>query len=254
MRREQVLRPAIALGALVVAAAVLRVAAHVLPVGLALAAATVLVVFAPGLALARLLGADELLDAPMLLAAAVPLGCAVWAIGLMGGMVAGLPLVGGGAGVALFAALATARPVPPRPAGRGAVAWLAAGGAALAFAASRLETELHGDALFHAGRVRKLADLPRLSLDGLSSVWHGSPHAGYVVPVLHAIDAAAIRPSPTPISRPAARCSSRWRPTRLARWRDGRPRSQRRRWPPGTCSPAERWKRSSSRPSSRSSC
>ena len=46
--------------------------------------------------------------------------------------------------------------------------------------------------LFHAGRIRKLLALDRLSLDGVSTYLNGHPHAGYAFPLLHAAQAGAI--------------------------------------------------------------
>ena len=51
---------------------------------------------------------------------------------------------------------------------------------------------LGGDALFHAGLIRKMLAVPDLSLYDISPYWHGHPHAGYVVPLLHAVEAGAI--------------------------------------------------------------
>ena len=189
------IRAALLVAALAAAVLVLRGAAQLLPVGLPLAAALLGVLLVPGLACARVLGVDEQLEAPVLLAAAIPLGCAVWSLGLMAALIVGLPLTALALLVALLCAVALAASMPRiHVSGSGAqLAGVAVGGVLMALLASRYETVLHGDALFHAGRVRKLLDLPHLSLSGLASVWHGSPHAGYVVPVLHAIDAVAIR-------------------------------------------------------------
>jgi hypothetical protein len=191
--RDALLGPALALGALAAVLLALRGAAQVLPLGVVLACALALVILAPGLAAARVVGVDDVIDAPVLVAIAVPLGCAVWALALMAGIILQLPLAAVAIAVFLFTGVATGRARAHMRAGRATAAWLGGAGLLLAAAASRLESGLHGDELFHAGRVRKLIDLPHLSLSGLSSVWHGSPHAGYVVPVLHAIDAAAIR-------------------------------------------------------------
>ena len=86
------LRAALLVAALAAAVLVLRGAAQVLPVGLPLAAALLGVLLVPGLACARVLGVDEQLEAPVLLAAAIPLGCAVWSLGLMAALIVGLPL------------------------------------------------------------------------------------------------------------------------------------------------------------------
>jgi len=189
-------RAGAALAALAVAVVAIRLLAAVVPPGVALLPAFLLVVLVPGLATARLLRLDDALDPLMLGVAAIPLGCAAWCLALMAALVLQLSLavlavaVGAAAAVTL-----SVRPVGTRlGVGRWTLPAVAGGGLALAVAASRYETAvLHGDGFFHAGRVRKLVDLPHLSLSGLSSVWHGSPHAGYVVPALHAMEAVAIR-------------------------------------------------------------
>ncbi len=56
--------------------------------------------------------------------------------------------------------------------------------------ATRWQWSLYGDEVFHTGRIRKLLALDRLSLEGLSSYFHGPLHAGYAFPLLHAGQAA----------------------------------------------------------------
>ena len=56
--------------------------------------------------------------------------------------------------------------------------------------ATRWQWTLYGDEVFHTGRIRKLLDLDRLSLEGLSSYYHGPLHAGYAFPLLHTGQAA----------------------------------------------------------------
>ena len=51
---------------------------------------------------------------------------------------------------------------------------------------------LESDALFHAGRVRKLVDLHELSFGGLSAYQDGHVHAGYAFPIVHAAEAGAV--------------------------------------------------------------
>ena len=99
------IRAALLVAALAAAVLVLRGAAQLLPVGLPLAAALLGVLLVPGLACARVLGVDEQLEAPVLLAAAIPLGCAVWSLGLMAALIVGLPLTG----LALIVGLALRR-------------------------------------------------------------------------------------------------------------------------------------------------
>jgi hypothetical protein len=49
---------------------------------------------------------------------------------------------------------------------------------------------IEGDALFHLGRVRKLAELDSLSLTGLGEFADGGLHPGYAFPLWHAFLAA----------------------------------------------------------------
>ena len=184
-----------ALAALALALVAIRLLAAVVPPGVSLLPAFLLVLLIPGLATARLLRLDDALDPLLLAVAAIPLGCAAWSLALAAALVTQLPL----SWLAVAVGCAAAVTLSLRPAGvrlgggRILLPALGAAGLGLALAASRYETALHGDALFHAGRLRKLIDLPHLSLSGLSSVWHGSPHAGYVVPTLHAIEAVSVR-------------------------------------------------------------
>ena len=195
--------------AVVLSLALARLLSGPLP-GLALTIAFLVTLVVPGLALGRLLRLGDAFDAVLLAAAAIPLGCAGWSAALMVGMIVHAPLWAvAAAGLVASCALLALLPGGSAP-GLRELAGPAAAGAVLALLASRFESPLHGDALFHAGRVRKLLDLHELSLSGLSSVWHGSPHAGYVVPVLQAIDAiaagaAGVEPSTAyPLLIPAA--------------------------------------------------
>jgi len=195
--------------AVVLSLALARLLSGSLP-GLALTIAFLVTLVVPGLALGRLLRLGDAFDAVLLAAAAIPLGCAGWSAALMVGMIVHAPLWAvAAAGLVASCALLALLPGGSAP-GLRELAGPAAAGAVLALLASRFESPLHGDALFHAGRVRKLLDLHELSLSGLSSVWHGSPHAGYVVPVLQAIDAiaagaAGVEPSTAyPLLIPAA--------------------------------------------------
>src|SRR3954469_2818543 len=86
------IRTAVLVAALAAAVVVLRGTAQLLPVGLPLAAALLGVLLVPGVACARVLGVDEQLEAPVLLAAAIPLGGPVWPRGLRAALTRGLPL------------------------------------------------------------------------------------------------------------------------------------------------------------------
>jgi hypothetical protein len=190
-----VLRAVSAIAALALAVVVARVA----PPQLALAAAVLAVPVFPGWALVRVARLDDALGGATALAVAPAAGLVAWALALALGVVVGLSLdvllvlVTGGA-LALFAwrgsGIAWSRRTP-----RTAVAVASCAGAAVLVGVlgARWQVGMAGDALFHAGRVRKLLALPDLSLSGLSAYDHGALHAGYPFPVLHAAEAAAIR-------------------------------------------------------------
>jgi hypothetical protein len=52
-----------------------------------------------------------------------------------------------------------------------------------------------GDALFHLGRVRKLAELDSLSIDAVGEFADGGPHPGYAFPLWHGVLAMVARVS-----------------------------------------------------------
>jgi hypothetical protein len=58
-------------------------------------------------------------------------------------------------------------------------------GLAYAVPVWRFASALRGDALFHLARVRKLAELDGLSLDGVAEFADGGPHPGYAFPLWH---------------------------------------------------------------------
>jgi hypothetical protein len=58
-------------------------------------------------------------------------------------------------------------------------------GLAYAVPVWRFASALQGDALFHLARVRKLAELDGLSLDGVAEFADGGPHPGYAFPLWH---------------------------------------------------------------------
>ena len=59
-------------------------------------------------------------------------------------------------------------------------------GLALGGAIWFIEGAIDGDSLFHLGRVRKLVDLPSLSLHAVGEFRHGGLHPGYAFPLWHA--------------------------------------------------------------------
>jgi hypothetical protein len=192
-RSGTTLRIAAALGLLVVAAGAIRIAGDVLPNGLAVALAFALVLGLPGYATLRLTGLDRPLGGVGTLALIAPAGLALWLLPLAVAFVVHTSLDVVAAFVLIASAVALGVSDVPRPlrASREVIG-LCAVAAATGALASRWERSLVGDALFHAGRVRKLTDLSDLSLAGMGSENAAHPHAGYVLPLLHAVDAAAI--------------------------------------------------------------
>lgn len=147
-----------------------------------LAAAT-LVVLLPGRLLSRALGlrgaAPALAWSGALVGAALALTVAV-----RGSLDLTLALVLAFGAAALpfsFRPRARNREAVPRGRGLATFAGLALGGA-LWFVAD----VVHGDALFHLGRIRKLMDLGSLSLKAVDEFRDGGLHPGYAFPLWHA--------------------------------------------------------------------
>jgi hypothetical protein len=173
-------------------AAVALAAGALLPIQAALAVAVAVSLGLPGWALLRVTGVTERLDTIACLGLIPGAGLIVWAPALALGMAAGLPFNGVLAvvGVASAAGFVPERDRRRAPAGDLAIA---AAGALLGFLlGTRWQWSFYGDELFHAGRIRKLLALDRLSLDGVSTYLNGQPHAGYAFPLLHAAQAGAI--------------------------------------------------------------
>jgi len=145
----------------------------------------------PGFAVLRMTRIDELLAVPEQLAVLPIAGLAAWVPALA--LAFALHLSLGTATIALVALSTAALAAVPGV----TVSWrpalpAAAAGLFMAALVARVERPLSGDGLFHAGRVRKLMELPHLSISDVSSYLNGAPHAGYGFPVLHAAEAAAI--------------------------------------------------------------
>src|SRR5882672_6679391 len=148
---------------------------------LRLAAAT-LVLLLPGRLLARALGRPS---------AAGALG---WSCALVAGALALTFAVHGSLDLTLalvLAAGAVALPFSWRrrspkdaeaPRGRG---FVALAGVGLGIALWSIEGVVHGDALFHLGRVRKLDELGSLSLRAVDEFKDGGLHPGYAFPLWH---------------------------------------------------------------------
>jgi hypothetical protein len=187
------LRVAGALALLAASAVLARAAGGVLPDAVAVAGGFALALGLPGAAALRVLRLDARLGVIGSLAAVPIAGLTAWILPLFAGLAIGVPFEWVMWAVLLSAALTLAL-LPAQ------LEWewrnLGLAGAAAAVAAllaSRWQPPfLADDALFHAGRVRKLLDLPELSFSGLSAYQDGHVHAGYAVPLLHAVDAAAI--------------------------------------------------------------
>jgi hypothetical protein len=154
---------------------------HGVGLWLRLAAAT-LVVLLPGLVAARTLLlpvasagiASALAATGVGLALAVLLHTGLW-------LVLATTALAGAAAVAV----ALRRTRPPTRVDVGAAS-VAAAGALLGIALWQVAGGVEGDALFHLGRVRKLAELDSLSLAGLGEFADGGLHPGYAFPLWHA--------------------------------------------------------------------
>lgn len=86
------------------------------------------------------------------------------------------------AGAAALPAALLRRPREPAPPGRLAVL---AAGAGLGIALWWVAGQVDGDALFHLGRVQKLAAFDRLSLHAVGEFRDGGLHPGYAFPLWH---------------------------------------------------------------------
>jgi hypothetical protein len=159
--------------------------------------AFVVCVMLPGWGAMRLLRVERELGLAGAAVVSTTLGLAVWIAPLAAAFVVHLPLAAPlavvlAAGVALCAVAVT------RPLLFDRVTWWevvtgALSAAAFAFLAWRLSTGIVSDALFHVGRMRKLADIGSLSITDISSYKDGAPHAGYAFPLLHAALAGVSR-------------------------------------------------------------
>ncbi len=187
------LRTTIAALGILVAAGAARLAGDVLPADLAMAVGLAVAIGIPGWAVLGVSGLRARLDTPSALAVLPVAGLSAWIVPLAFGFAVGLPFEW-----VLFIVLALAA------LGLGAtsmlqwgvwpsreVAGVGAGGVALGLAALHWQPTLMGDALYHAGVIRKLLALPSLSLSGISPFFDGHAHAGYAFPLLHAVQAGA---------------------------------------------------------------
>lgn len=145
---------------------------------LRLGAAT-LVLLLPGQLVARALGRR---GSPAAVTWSVALVAAALGItfAVHGSLTLTLALVLVAGAVALPFSFRPGKEQPPQ--GRVAVALV---GVALGAALWGIEGVVHGDALFHLGRVRKLGDFGSLSLRAVDEFKDGGLHPGYAFPLLH---------------------------------------------------------------------
>jgi hypothetical protein len=160
------------------------------PTPLACVLASVPTVVLPGYAVVSWTRLDRDLPAAGTLAAIPVAGIAAWAPLSAVGFFAGLPFI-----VVAVSVLTTAgalfgsgRAVEPPP--RRELIGILVGGALVAFLGSRWQAMLMGDGLFHAGVVRKILTVGRLSFRDVWQFKDGHPHAGYAFPLLHVVQAA----------------------------------------------------------------
>ena len=121
------------------------------------------------------------------------LGVVVWVLPGGVGLMVGLPflVVIGIVAVATALCLAARPPLGAPPlVDSVAIVVLGALGAVLGW---QWQSLLIGDALFHAGVIRKLLTLSRPDERNIWQFLDGHPHAGYAFPLLHLPEAAAIR-------------------------------------------------------------
>ena len=147
---------------------------------LRLAVATA-VVLAPGLAVARALGRRGA-AATFAWSVAVVAGALALTFAVHGSLWLTLGLDLGAGALAVPFARRRRQGTRCRLPGRGAVALL---GLALGGALWFIEGVVHGDAIFHLGRVRKLDDFGSLSLRAVDEFKDGGLHPGYAFPLWH---------------------------------------------------------------------
>ncbi|HEV7132785.1 MAG TPA: hypothetical protein VGN27_03510, partial [Gaiellaceae bacterium] len=149
---------------------------------LRLAAAT-LVLLLPGRLVARALGRQGPSSA-LVWSCALVAGALAFTFAVHGPLDLTLALVLAAGAVALpFSWRRRARVSPESLRGRGLVALAGIG---LGMALWSVEGVIHGDALFHLGRMRKLLDFGSLSLRTVDEFKDGGLHPGYAFPLWHA--------------------------------------------------------------------
>ena len=147
----------------------------------------------PGLALANIAGLRARVTTPELLGLIPVTGLAVWAPPFAVGLLIHAPFRWIVVVVLVVSGLLLSW--DPRPMAK-QIPWEPIGVLTGAFAftgvATRYVPSIWGDALFHAGLIRKLLALPGISISGISPYHDGHAHAGYWFPILHAVEAGAM--------------------------------------------------------------
>ena len=192
-KRGFAVRFLIALAALGVAAFATRALAGMVPDNLEMMLAGGLAILVPGWAMAGALALDEDRGAVTAWGLVPLLGVVVWVLPGGVGLMVGLPflVVIGIVAVATALCLAARPPLGAPPlVDSAAIVVLGALGAVLGW---QWQSLLIGDALFHAGVIRKLLTLSRPDERNIWQFLDGHPHAGYAFPLLHLPEAAAIR-------------------------------------------------------------
>jgi hypothetical protein len=171
-----------------------RAAGALLPSQPAMVVAVAAALVLPGWALGAALGLGSRLDTVALVGFLPVTGLTAWVPALAAGFALGLTFdeVVAIVAVQTVALLALGDPLPARvqPTDLATMVTVAL---VAALASTRWQASLAGDEVFHLARAQKLLAVPHLSLDAISELAGGKPHAGYVFPLLHAVDAGALR-------------------------------------------------------------
>jgi hypothetical protein len=184
-------RTPIAAAGLAAAAEGLHAASGTLPGQIEVGLAIVVMLWLPGVALLRALQPRLNLPAVGVPGLAPVAGLVLWAPFAATGFAVGTSLGAIAAGVLAATALLAASPASTGRLERADAVALTSLAAAAAALGARWQAPLTGDALFHAGVVRKLVALPSLSLRTIWPFRDGHPHAGYAFPLLHVTQAGA---------------------------------------------------------------
>jgi hypothetical protein len=190
-RRRFVIRLVVAGAAVGALFAIARlIGPHLSPTWRELVAVAVSVVV-PGIALAGCFSLDRRFGPLVALALVPALGVMIWAPPLIVGLTIQLPFGDVVGIVGLSTAAAAAVRLPRLPASRDLAA-IGGLGVLAAYLGSRWQSILIGDGLFHAGVIRKMLTVDRISWTNLWPFLDQHSHAGYAFPLLHAAQAGGV--------------------------------------------------------------